>query len=168
MAKARRTLVCFSSALGRPRSAKTLPELGITSSLFLLIAMLCLVMLSCQTKPASSQFDIRLRCSDTAGRFLLEQVEYVDGALKPHGVGRPIRVAAVVLDDLKDSRPLASPRFRAGMFPAELGDAKSGANAVLNRFGESQQVALAAGDPEERRFTWKPPWPCHRIILVLG
>src|SRR5229473_8694745 len=34
MATARRAFVCFSSAFGRPRSAKTFPELGIIPVLF--------------------------------------------------------------------------------------------------------------------------------------
>src|SRR5271156_937255 len=136
MATARRTLVCFSSARGRPRSAKTLPELGITPSLFLVLAMLRLVVLFCQSKTLRDQVDIRLGRSDATGRFLLENVQHVDGALKPYRIGGPVRVAAIVLDDLKDAWPLASPRFRAGMLSSELGDAKSGADFVLDRFGE--------------------------------
>jgi len=100
--------------------------------------MLRLVMLFCQAKPLSDPFDIRLGCSDAAGRFFLEHMQHVDGSPKPYRVGRPVRVATVILDNLKDSRPLASPRFRARVFSSKLGDAKSGADFVLDQFGKSQ------------------------------
>jgi len=115
-------------------------------------------MLLCQLQAPSDQFDIRTASSDSAGRFFLEHVKHVDCALEPHRIGRTIRIAAVVLNNLKDSRSFTLPRFGAWMFAAELSDAEGGANVVLNGLGKGQQIAPAGANPEERRFAGDSPW----------
>src|SRR6266849_6351358 len=67
IATARRTLVCFSSALGSRRSAKTLPELRATVCFLLfLLAMPRLVVLLSQSEPLGYQLHISSRCLDSA------------------------------------------------------------------------------------------------------
>jgi hypothetical protein len=93
-------------------------------------------MLFRQPKPPENQLGVRLGC-DSAGRFLLKHMEHVDRSSEPHCVDTPIRVAAVILDNLKNSRPFAFPRLRPWVFPAELGDAERRADFIFDRLGES-------------------------------
>src|SRR2546422_10913572 len=101
MATARRTFVCFSSALGRPRSAKTLPELGTTSGLFFLLAISHLIVRPGFIEPSTNQLDIFPRRLYPARRLLLERMKHVDSTLKLDCINRPVGVRAVVLDHFK-------------------------------------------------------------------
>src|SRR5579863_4551584 len=125
MATARRTLVCFSWALGRRRSAKTLPELlvmGILPS-FLGLAffgMACLIFDAGCVQPLRDYPDIFSRCANAAGRFLLENMEYIDGPRELDRIDGTIGAATIVFDDLQNARPFTLPGLSGGMLAAEL------------------------------------------------
>src|ERR1700683_906743 len=153
MATARRTRVCFSLASGRPRSEKTLPELWMTASLLCLpFAISRLVIFTCRLEPSRNHFHIRMGCLDTLGRLLLEGMQNVRSFLKLHRIHRPIGVAPVILNDLKNARAFALPRLRLRMLPAKLRDAQGDANLILHRSGKFQQVVLGGADPKEQLF----------------
>src|SRR6266850_1182402 len=90
MATAKRTLVCFSSAWGSPRSVKTLPELRTTSVLFFAFAIMLLVILFGRLQSAADQIHVRFRCFDAFCRFLLKGMEHINGAFEADSVYRPI------------------------------------------------------------------------------
>src|SRR5437867_1743637 len=48
----------------------------------------------------------------------------------------PIRIASVVVDNFKDTRPFAFPRLCAWMFATKLRHAKCSSNFVLNYLGK--------------------------------
>src|ERR1700693_5153683 len=168
MATASRTLVCFSSALAMPRSAKTFPELGTTSDLFFVFRISHLIVRPGFVEPSANQFDIFPRRLYPAGRLLLERMKHVDSTPKFNRVNSAIGVRAIVLDHFEDPWSLPSPRFRARVFPTKLCNAEGGSNFIDNRFGESQQVFLARCGPEQRLLAGYPLRSRHRIIPVLG
>src|ERR1035438_7633300 len=123
MATASRTLGCFSSASRRPRSANTLPDPGITKSLFRPFAISRLVILARRFQPAGNQFHIGLGRLDSPRRFLLEGMKNIDGLAEFHGVHRTIGGPAVVLGDFKYAGTFSLPRLPLRMLSP---DRKSG------------------------------------------
>src|SRR5271156_1275330 len=123
MATAKRTLVCFSSASRRPRSANTFPELGITVSLFFRFAMSRLVILACHLQSPRNQFHIGLSRLYAFRRFLLERMQHVRSVIELHGIYRPVSVAFVILHDFQNSGAFSLPRLRLRMLSTKLGDA---------------------------------------------
>jgi hypothetical protein len=141
MANARRTVVCLSPPSANPRSARTLPELGVTAcfpSLFRL-AVSFLVILLCHPQPPGNQSNIRPTGADPPRRLLLEGMQHVYCAFEAHHVHGAICGAIVVFYDLQDARPFAVPGLRR-VFAAGLRHAESRADAILHRFGERQQI----------------------------
>ena len=61
------------------------------------------VMPASRAQPAPDQVEFPLRSGDAPLRLLAEGVQDVERGLEPHGVDRPIRVAAVARGDLKDA-----------------------------------------------------------------
>src|SRR5271165_1895053 len=106
MATASRTLVCFSSASRRPRSANTFPELGTTASLFFPFAISRLVILARRLEPSGNQFHVRLGCLYSFRRFLLESVKNIQSLIELYAIYRTIGVPSVVLYDFQNSRTL--------------------------------------------------------------
>src|SRR6267143_2277454 len=168
MATASLTFVCFSSALTTPRSAKTLPELGTTSGLFLVFGISHLIVRSGFVEPSTNQLDIFPCCLYAARRLLLERMEHVDSTLEFDRVNGPIGVCAMVLDHFKDAWSLTSPGFRAWVLTPELCNAESDSNFIDNRLGESQQLILARSSPEQWLLAGDPLQSRHVIIPVLG
>src|SRR5208337_5283899 len=125
MATARRTLVFFSVAIFSPRSRKTLPELRTTERLLLRFAITRLVILSCHPQSLTNQVHVRLSGLDSFRRLLLKSMQHINSAFESHRVNRPVRIAAMVLYYLQNSRSRALPGLRPGVLPAELGDAQS-------------------------------------------
>src|SRR5260370_15241025 len=112
MATARRTLVCFSSASRRPRSANTFPELATTPSRLFPFAISRLVILAGRLEPSRNQFHVRLGRLYSFRGFLLKSVKNIESLVKLHGVHRTIGVASVVLYYFKNSRTFSFPRLR--------------------------------------------------------
>jgi hypothetical protein len=154
--------------LGTPRSTKTLPELGTTRGLLRRFAVSRLIINPRLAEPPGYQLNIFPRRLHAAGRLLLKRVQYVYCVLKPDRIGGPIGVAAVIFHDLENSRPLAHPRFRLRMFPAELRNTKSSSNLIDYRVRKGQQIGLAGADPKQQLLAGSPIQSCHTIIPVLG
>src|SRR5437870_537527 len=123
IATARRTFVCFSSASGNPRSAKTLPELRTMVVLLFLFAISNLVIFLRSFQPLADQSHVRQAGLHTFCRLLLEGVKHINCALKSNGVNRPIRIASMVFYDFEHSRAFTFPWFCLGMLSAKLSDA---------------------------------------------
>src|ERR1700732_2551205 len=104
IATASRTFVCFSSALVTPRSAKTLPELGITSGLTLPFCISHLIVGPSIVEPSTNQHGIFPCRLYPARGLLLEGMKHVDRVLKFDRVHRSIGVSAMVLDSSGESR----------------------------------------------------------------
>src|SRR6266496_1969676 len=121
MATASRTLVRFSSAAGRPRSANTFPELA--TRLLLFFAIPPLVILLSQLQPIPNEFRVGLCRFDTLWGLFLEGVQHIDRTLKSHCINRPVCVASKILNDFQHSRSFALPRLGLGVFTAKLRDA---------------------------------------------
>src|ERR1035438_1069269 len=121
IATARRTLVCFSSASRRPRSANTFPDPCTTKSLVLQFAISRLVILARGLEPVRNQFHVRLGRLHSPRRFLLEGMENIDGLAELHGIHRTIGISPVVLDDLENAGTFSLPRLSLRMLPAKLG-----------------------------------------------
>src|ERR1700693_2894951 len=151
-----------------PRSAKILPELGITRDLFFVFDMAHLIVRPGLMEPCSDQLDIFARGLYSTRRLLVERTQNVNCIFKLDRVLHAIGVGAMIRDHFEDARPLASPRLRAGMLSAELRNAKSGSKLMDNRCGKVQQIILARTRPEQRLFAVDPVRPCHVIIPVLG
>src|SRR2546425_13363991 len=101
IATARRTFVCFSSALRSPRSANTLPELRTTDSLFRPFAISCLVVLAGHSEPPRNKLDVGLRRLSALRRLLLKRMHYINRMLELYRVSRPVSIAAVVGNDFQ-------------------------------------------------------------------
>ena len=71
-------------------------------------------------------------------------MQHVNGALETDRIDGSIRGPVAVLNNLKHARPLALPRFRRRVRAAKLGDAERGADTILDRFGELDQVPFRA------------------------
>src|ERR1017187_6042296 len=116
MATARCTLVCFSSASRRPRSANTFPEPGTTASLFFPLAISRLIIVARRLEPAGNQSTFAWGRLYSSRRFLLEGMKNINGLAEFHGIHRTIGVLAVVLDDFQntvrpETRLLSLPRL---------------------------------------------------------
>src|SRR5438270_7600668 len=96
---ARRTFVCLSSGLRSPRSAKTLPDPGMTAGLFFLFSMSHLVIFLGLLKPPADEFHVSFGCFDTLWRFLLEDMQYIHSACESHRIDSPVCVPAMVLNN---------------------------------------------------------------------
>src|SRR5450432_1467785 len=168
MATARRARVCFSAASRRPRSAKTLPELGTTISLFFPFAISRLVILGGGFQSSRDQIHIRLSGLDSFRGLLLKRVQDVDRSLKLHRVVRPVCIASGVLHNFQNARAFALPRFRAGILSTKLRHAQTDADFVFDSFGTIQQIALGRPDPKERPFAGKFDESRHEDYPIIG
>src|ERR1700739_3624585 len=120
---ASRTFVCFSSAFVTPRSAKTLPELEITSDLTLPFCISHLIVSPSITKPSTNQLGVFPCGLYPARGLLLEGMKYVDGLLEFDRVYRSIGVSAMVLDYFEDPWSFPSPRFCTWVLATKLRNA---------------------------------------------
>src|SRR5580692_192108 len=97
------------SGLGRPRSAKTLPEPSSTRTFFLRMSVLPFPVMPFRLgKAPADQLNLLFRRRDAGLRFLLEHVQDIHRIVEMRGVDGPIRVRAVPLDNLHDPRPAES------------------------------------------------------------
>src|SRR5437763_14114885 len=95
---------CNSSGASSPRSAKTLPLLGVISRLrTALLLSPALVIRFRELEACLHEIDVRLRCRSAAPRLLLESMEHVDPSFETHRVHRAKRVPVEIVDDLKDA-----------------------------------------------------------------
>ena len=114
---------------------------------------------------------ISLRRFPAPGRFLLEGVQYINSAVKPHRVDRTVGVASVVLDNFKHSGPSSLPGFCLWVFPPKLGNTQTEADLILDRLRKRPQVFLGRPDPKQRLLTGRAPgsrhlrYPISRIAL---
>src|SRR5271170_5210984 len=93
-ATASRTFESSSAASGRPRSAKTLPELATTLlTLLACLAIPRLVIYLCRLQAPLNHFNIRLRRARPTWRFLLKTVQDVQRMLKSHYIPIALRLA---------------------------------------------------------------------------
>lgn len=144
------TLVFFSSARGKPRSAKTFPELGTKRSLLLFFpAIPHLVVFTRPFQALRNKLNVRPRRPDARRRLFLEGVEHIYGFGESHGIYRTICVAAKILDDFKNSRSVALPRLSRWMLPTELRDRERNADLFLDRLREAEQVSLRGRRPQQ-------------------
>src|ERR1700693_237120 len=105
----KRAFISSWSALGRPRSAKTLPLPSVTLALlvvFLLVFMFVLPFFvvsfrGCQ--PLVNQADVLLRGDDARLGFLLESMQDVNKPSKADGIHRAPSIAVEWRDDLHDA-----------------------------------------------------------------
>src|ERR1700678_3769229 len=148
IATASRTLACFSCGLRIPRSAKTLPELGVTPDLFFVFGVARPIVRPGLTEPSGDQLDIRACCLYSSGRLLLECMQHVNCVFKVDRVNHAIGVSAMIFDKFTDARALASPRLRAGVLTAELRNAERSSHFIDDGFREVQTLILAGSRPE--------------------
>src|SRR6202041_1185861 len=148
IATASRTLACFSCALRMRRSAKTLPELGVTPDLFFVFGIARLIVRPGLTEPSGDQLDIRACCLYATGRLLLEYMQRVNCVFKLDRVNQAIGVSAMIFYKFKDARALASPRLRAGVLTAELRNAGRSSHFIDDDFREVQQLILGWFSPK--------------------
>src|ERR1700690_50222 len=96
-ATASRTFVSSSAASGRPRSAKTLPELATTLlTLLACLAVPRLVICLRRLEASLNHFNIRLRRARPTWRFLLKTGQDVQRMLKSHYIPCEKRVGLIV------------------------------------------------------------------------
>jgi hypothetical protein len=83
------------------------------------------------------QDNIGLSGLDPARRFLLKDVQNIDGLCEADCVDRPVCVAVIVLDNLQNSRPFTLPRLGRRVLSAVLRGAQGKSDAPLNVGRES-------------------------------
>src|SRR5947209_17053715 len=105
---ARRTLVCFSSGLRSPRSAKTLPEPGVIALLFV-FSMSHLIIVSGHLQPLANQFHILVGRLHPFRRLLLKGMQNVHSDCKLHCIDGPICVPAMIFYNLQHARAFTLP-----------------------------------------------------------
>src|SRR6202043_3364858 len=89
------------SGFGSPRSAKTLPELSSTRTLFLVMSVLPFPVVPFRFGEApADQLDLLLRRRDAGLRFFLEHVQHIHRVVEMRGIDGPIRVRAIPLGNL--------------------------------------------------------------------
>src|SRR5258708_3988657 len=143
-ATASRTFVSSSAASGRPRSAKTLPELATT----LLTPLACLAiahLVICLRRlwAPLNHFTIRLRRARPTWRFLLKTVQDVQRMLKSHHIPCAKRVGFIIAHHLQDTRPETFPRLSIRIYPAILRNTQGGAHLTNHGIRHSEQIAFA-------------------------
>src|SRR5208282_5222876 len=104
-------LILSLSAPGKPRSAKTLPELVSTSfpSTLRFAISHFLRQRRGDLQSRANNVHVLLRRGDSTRALLLEAMEDKDGFLKFHGVNGAIGAVAVVLDDFQDPAAANAP-----------------------------------------------------------
>jgi len=83
-------------------------------------------------EPHADQGNVRLPGHDAARRLLLKRMKDIDGALEANGVDRSVSVAVIVLDDLENPHPFASPRLGGKVLSSVLRGAEGESDASLD------------------------------------
>jgi len=104
--------------------------------------MFGLVIFARDPEASCYELDISPRSCNPVRRLLLESVQHIDSFREADRIYRAKSISTMVLHDLQDSRSLASPRFRAGVFPAELRDAERRTDGVSHSSWKREQVLL--------------------------
>jgi len=102
--------------------------------------MAFLVIVARRLEPFLDQPDIRARCPDSGGRFLLEGVQHVDRLREAHRVHRPVRSCRVVFDDLQHARPQPLPGLGRRRTSAALHHTQGNSDLPGHQAGETEQV----------------------------
>jgi len=108
------------------------------------------------------------RRANSGRGFLPETVQDIDCFDEPDGVGRPICVTSVVLDDFENAGAFAFPRFGCRWFPADLHQVERIPEIVDHLGREFEQVVFRRPDPMKRLFRKRafhhdmiiPNWVC--------
>ncbi len=93
-------------------------------------------------------------------RFLLEDMQYVNGLVKTHGINGPVGITVMDFDDFENARMTESfKRLSFGRFAAELRNQKGLADMLLRPLGKSLEIFQTASDPDYR--LGRSPLRCH-------